>query len=180
MARLTTVGKEATGRAKELLDGVQAKFGMTPNLMRVLANSPAALEGYLTFNDSLSKGQLPAKLRELISVIVAEANRCEYCLSAHTAIGKLVGLKEEEILAGRELNIGDAKLDAALHFVHEIVVRRGQLDESDIEKVRQAGYTDGDIAEIISNVGLNIFTNYFNNIVDTEIDFPKVSLKQPA
>jgi uncharacterized peroxidase-related enzyme len=180
MARLKTIGNEATGKAKELLDGVQAKLGMTPNLTRVLANSPAALEAYLSFNEALSKGQLRAQLRELISVAVADENGCAYCLSAHTALGKMVGLKEEEILAGRNLKSADAKTAAALQFAGAILERRGQLTQSDVDAVRKAGHNDGEIAEIVANVALNIFTNYFNNIAATYFDFPRVDLKKSA
>ncbi|HKN25321.1 MAG TPA: carboxymuconolactone decarboxylase family protein [Candidatus Acidoferrum sp.] len=181
MARLNTVDpNQATGKAKELLDGVQSQLKIVPNLMKVLANSPAALEAYLSFDSKLSHGSLKPKLRELISVVVAEENSCEYCLSAHTAIGKMVGLNDEQIRAGRKFHSGDAKIDAALHFAHDITVRRGQVDNSAIEAVRKAGYTDGEIAEIIANVGLNLFTNYFNNAVKTEVDFPHVAIDKAA
>jgi alkylhydroperoxidase family enzyme len=112
--------------------------------------------------------------------VVAEANGCEYCLSAHTAIGKMVGLKEEAILASRKFNSGDPKIDAALHFSRNLASRRGQVDQAEIEALRTAGYSDGEIAEIITNVGLNTFTNYFNNAVQTEIDFPKIDLEKAA
>lgn len=181
MARLSTIDpQQATGKTKELLDGVQAHLKMVPNLMRVLANSPAALDAYLSFNDKLSHGLLSPKLRELISVVVAEENGCEYCLSAHTALSKMVGYKDEQILASRKFHLGDAKIDAALRFAHEITKQRGQVPASAIEDVRKAGYSDGEIAEIIANVGLNVFTNYFNNAVKTEIDFPRVALSATA
>ena len=181
MARLPVVDPaQTTGKAKQLLDAVQAKLKITPNMTRVMANSPAVLEAYLNFNEALSKGSLSAKLRELISLVVAEANNCEYCLSAHTAIGKMVGLQDDEILAGLKLNSGDPKIDAALRFAHEIVVRRGQLDTSDVEAVRKAGFSDGEIAEIIANTAVNIFTNYFNNVAGVEVDFPKVALRKTA
>jgi uncharacterized peroxidase-related enzyme len=177
MARIVTIDPQSsTGKAKTLLDAVQSKMKMVPNLMRVLASSPAALEGYLNFNEALSHGLLSGKLRELISVVVAEANGCEYCLSAHTAIGKMVGWKEEDILASRKFNSGDPKIDAALRFSRNLVSRRGQVDQAEIEALRTAG----EIAEIITNVGLNTFTNYFNNAVQTEIDFPKIDLKKAA
>ncbi len=164
MARLPQIDpQQATGKAKELLDGVQAQLKIVPNFMRAMANSPAALDAYLSFNEKLSHGLLSAKLRELIAVVVADENSCEYCLSAHTAIAKMVGLKEEKILAGRDFNLGDAKIDAAY--------------ASAIEAVRNAGYSDGEIAEIIAEVGLHVFTNYFNTVVKTEVDFPRVALR---
>ncbi len=170
----------ATGKTKELLDGVKAKIGMIPNLMRTFANSTAALEGYLNFSSALSSGLLNAKLREQIALAVADANSCEYCLSAHTAIGKMVGLNENEIAASRQASSGDAKQDAALKFAHQIVVRRGEVDNNDLATVRAAGYNDGEITEIIANVALNIFTNYFNHAAQTVVDFPKINLTTGA
>lgn len=177
MPRLKAIDpKEATGKAKELLDGVKAKIGMVPNLMRTFANSPAALEGYLKFSGALGEGSLNPKLREQIALAVADANSCEYCLSAHTAIGKMVGLDQNELAASRHAGSSDPKVDVALKFAHQIVIKRGELLDNEIEAVRAAGYNDGEITEIIANVALNIFTNYFNHIAQTVVDFPKVSL----
>lgn len=177
MPRLNAIDpKEATGKAKELLDGVKTKIGMVPNLMRTFANSPAALEGYLNFSGALGGGLLNAKLREQIALAVADANNCEYCLSAHTAIGKMVGLNENELVASRRASSEDAKTNAALMFAHQIVVKRGEVDDTDVQTVRAAGFSDGEITEIIANVALNIFTNYFNHVAQTVVDFPKVSL----
>ncbi len=177
MPRLNAIDPAvATGKAKELLDGVKTKIGMVPNLMRTFANSPAALEGYLSFSGALAGGLLSAKLREQISLAVADANSCEYCLSAHTAIGKMVGLNENEIIASRRASSDDAKTNAALMFAHQIVVKRGEVDDTDVRTVRAAGFNDGEITEIIANVALNIFTNYFNHVAQTVVDFPKVSL----
>lgn len=177
MPRLKAIDpKEATGKTKELLDGVKAKIGMVPNLMRTFANSPAALEAYLNFSGALGGGALNAKLREQIALTVADANACEYCLSAHTAIGKMVGLNETELVASRHAGSSDPKTDAALKFAHQIVVKRGEVLDSEVQAVRAAGYDDGEITEIIAHVALNIFTNYFNHIAQTVVDFPKVSL----
>ncbi|MBL8187418.1 MAG: carboxymuconolactone decarboxylase family protein [Acidobacteria bacterium] len=177
MPRLNAIDpKEATGKAKELLDGVKTKIGMVPNLMRTFANSPAALEGYLNFSGALSGGLLSAKLREQIALTVADANNCEYCLSAHTAIGKMVGLNENELVASRRAGSSDAKIEAALKFAHQIVIKRGEVTDSEVQAVRVAGYNDGEITEIIANVALNIFTNYFNHVAQTVVDFPKVAL----
>ena len=181
MPRLNAIDPNvATGKAKELLDGVKTKIGMVPNLMRTFANSPAALEGYLSFSGALGGGSLNAKVREQIALAVADANSCEYCLSAHTAIGKMVGLNENELVASRQASSGDAKTDAALKFAHQIVVKRGELLDSEEQAVRAAGYNDGEITEIVANVALNIFTNYFNVIAKTEIDFPRVQMGAAA
>ena len=110
MQRITAIDPaEATGKTKKLLDGVQAKLGMTPNLMKTLASAPAALEAYLSFGAALGTGTLDAKFREQIAIAVAQANSCEYCLSAHTTIGKMVGLTPEEIASSRESHSADAR-----------------------------------------------------------------------
>lgn len=177
MTRLNAIDPDkATGKAKELLDGVKKKLGITPNLMRTMANSPAVLEGYLNFSGALAGGSLSAKLREQIALTVGESNQCQYCVSAHTAIGKMVGLNEDDIDASRNSTSKDPKTEAALRFAKKIVLARGELKDEEVNLVRQAGYTDGEIAEIIANVALNIFTNYFNHIAQTEVDFPKVEL----
>ncbi len=177
MTRLAAINPEqATGKAKELLDGVQAQFGMTPNLMRTMAQSPAVLEAYLNFGGALSGGALSAGLREQIAIAVAEANSCQYCLSAHTAIGKLVGLDDSELVAARRSGSSDPKAEAALRFAQSIVVNRGNVTDNDVSRVKEAGYTEGEIAEIVANVAANIFTNYFNHVAQTEVDFPKIEL----
>ncbi len=177
MQRLTAVNPaEATGKAKKLLDGVQAKLGITPNLMKTMASSPAALEAYLNFGTALGTGALDAKFREQIAIAVAQANSCEYCLSAHATIGKMVGLTPEEIASSRESHSANAKLDAGLRLAQAIVVQRGDVSDAVISGAREAGYTDGEITEIVANVAVNIFTNYFNHVARTEVDFPRVSL----
>jgi uncharacterized peroxidase-related enzyme len=177
MQRLNAVDPQtASGKTKELLDTVQKTFGVTPNMMRTMANSPAVLEAYLNFSGALGKGKLSARLREQIALIVAEANICEYCLSAHTAIGKMVGLSEDDISASRQAKANDPKVEAALNLALHIVVSRGELNDADVNAARQAGLDDGEIAELIANVALNIFTNYFNHIAQTVIDFPKAPL----
>lgn len=175
MAKLKMIDRnQATGTAKELLDQVRAQFGVTPNLMRSLANSPAVLGSYVNFYTALASGLLNAKLHDQIAIVVAEANGCEYCLSAHTALGKKAGLTEKQLASTRELNTGDERVDAALEFARAIVEGRGHISAARFNAVRQAGYSDGEIVEIIAHVAVNIFTNYFNNINQTEVDFPKV------
>ncbi|MBI5086479.1 MAG: carboxymuconolactone decarboxylase family protein [Acidobacteria bacterium] len=177
MQRITAVNPaEATGKAKQLLEGVQAKLGMTPNLMKTLAAGPAALEAYLNFGAALSTGKLDAKFRELIALAVAQANSCEYCLSAHSAIGKMVGLGPAEITASREAHSFDAKRDAGLRFVQALVVQRGMVSDQEVANVKAAGFSDGDIAELVANVAVNIFTNYFNHVARTDVDFPPVAV----
>ena len=170
----------ATGKAKELLDGVHAKLKMTPNMMRVMANSPAVLQGYLSFSGALAGGALDAKLREEIALEVGEQNACQYCVSAHTALGKMAGLTDQEIRAARDGNAQSAMNAAALQLAKEIVAARGHTDDGQLEKARRAGLTDAEIAEVIAHVALNVFTNYFNNVAGVEVDFPKIALGHSA
>lgn len=175
MSRIEPVNYEqSTGRAKELLDAVKSKLGMTPNMMKAMANSPAVLEAYLNFSGALASGTLSGKLREQIALIAAEANGCGYCASAHTAIGKMIGLNEDAIKAARAGNATNAKDDAALKFARALIVNRGQIGEQELQAVKAAGFTDGEVGEIVANVALNIFTNYFNEVAETEVDFPAI------
>jgi uncharacterized peroxidase-related enzyme len=175
MTRLKPIATETAGtKTKQLLDAVQAKLKMTPNMMRTMANSPAVLEAYLQFSGSLAAGSLPTKIRTQIALAVAEQNGCQYCLSAHTALGKMGGLTESEMEAARESK------GPALEFARRVVANRGRMADGDFEAIRQAGFSDSDIAEIIAHVALNIFTNYFNTAAQVEVDFPKIELHQHA
>lgn len=165
----------ATGKAKELLDAVQTKMGMVPNMTRAMANAPAVLDAYLGFSGALSKGTLPAKLREQIALAVSERNSCNYCLSAHSTIGKMVGLSQEQILDSRRGTAIDSKTDAALRFVGQLVDSQGRTSDEDVAALRSAGFDDASIAEIVAHVALNVFTNYFNNVAEPVIDFPKAT-----
>ena len=168
--------QDAAPKAKDLLNAVQAKIGMTPNLMKTLANSPAALEAYLNFSGALATGVLNAKFREQIALTVAQANSCQYCLSAHTTIGKMTGLKPDDLAQSRQAHSADPKIDAGLQFAQKLVVQRGLATDGDLAAIRANGYTEAEITEIIAHVALNIFTNYFNHVAQTEVDFPVVQV----
>ena len=177
MPRITPVQPaDASGKAKQLLDAVQAKLGMTPNLAKTLATSPAALEGYLGLNGALAAGALNVKFREQIALAVAQANSCEYCLAAHSALGSLAGLQPEEVLASRRASAVDAKRDAGLKFVQAVVLNRGDVSDAALSAVRAAGFSDAEIMEIVTNVALNILTNYVNLVAQTVVDFPRDEL----
>lgn len=181
MIRLTPIDPaKATGRTKALLDTVQVALGRTPNVIRVMALSSAVLEGYLAFSKALAQGSLNPRLRERIALTAAEINRCQYCLSAHAAIGKMVGLSEAEIATSREQASADFKTAAALGLVSAILARRGDVTDDELRRARRAGYSDSEIAEIVANVALNVFTNYLNVLADTELDFPPVALSRPG
>lgn len=176
MSRLQTIDPSvATGKAKNLLDAVKAKLGLVPNMTKVMVNSPSVLEAYLGFSGALAGGHLDPKLREKLALVTAQQNHCEYCLSAHTAVAKMIGISQEQILAGRQGNGSDAKENSALSFAKRMLDTKGQITESDLVAVHAAGFSDGDIAEIIAHIALNVFTNYFNTSTGVDIDFPKVS-----
>jgi len=181
MSRLQPVDPSiATGKAKELLDAVKGKLGIVPNMTRVMATSPAVLESYLGFSGALAGGLLDAKTREQLALLTAQQNHCDYCLSAHTAIGKMVGLSHAQILASREGDGSSTRTTAALTFAKRVLDTKGQIGEADLAAVRGAGFSEGEIAEIIAQVVLNVFTNYFNIATDVDIDFPKVSYTEAA
>jgi uncharacterized peroxidase-related enzyme len=163
-----------TGPAKSLFDVVQAKLGVVPNLFRVLGNAPAALNGYLSFSGALAGGSFDPKLREQIALAIAESNQCGYCLSAHTFIGRRLGLTGQEITDARHANAANPRTAAILNLARSIVVQRGEIGVAGLERVRAAGLTDGEIVETVANVALNIFSNYVNHIAGTVIDFPEV------
>jgi len=175
MPRITAVDPAvATGAAKQLLDIVQSQLGMTPNLMRTLANAPAALKGFLDLNTALAGGVLDSKFREQIALAVAQANACDYCLSAHTTLGAMVGLTPTEVTASREGRSSEARRDAGLKLAQSIVNSRGQVPDASILKARAAGLNDAEMTEIVVNVALNILTNYLNHVAQTVVDFPPV------
>jgi uncharacterized peroxidase-related enzyme len=176
MSRLVTPATidEAPAPARPHLEAVQKQLGSVPNLFRLVANSPAALEGYLGMSGALAKGSLPAQTRERIALAVAQINDCGYCLSAHSFMGKhLAKLSEAEIAANRQGGSLDPKADAAVRFAATVVRERGHLTDADVQAVRTAGYDDAQIVEIVQHVALNTWTNYLNSAAQTEIDFPE-------
>ncbi|QCP51675.1 peroxidase-related enzyme [Trinickia violacea] len=177
MSRLPTPATiaEAPTASQPMLDAVNRQLGVVPNLFRLVANSPAALEGYLNLSGALAKGTLAPPTRERIALAVAEANGCDYCLSAHTYLAKnFAKLGDDEIAANRNGSSNDPKADAAVKFAKRLVDMRGRVSETDLQAVKSAGYDSAQIIEIIQHVALNVWTNYLNVAVDTDIDFPVV------
>jgi uncharacterized peroxidase-related enzyme len=147
----------------------------------MVANSPAALQGYVGLLGALGHGTLPAAVQEGIALAIAEFNACNYCLSAHTYLGKNVAkLDESEIAANRDGTSQNPKADAAVRFARKVAQLRGHLSDGDVRAVRSAGYSDGEIVEIVQHVALNTWTNYVNSVARTEIDFPVVMARAVA
>jgi uncharacterized peroxidase-related enzyme len=172
---------DAPEASRPLLEAVVKQLGSAPNLFRLIATSPQALEGYLSLSGALGKGALSAATRERIALAVAEVNGCGYCLSAHTYLGKnLAKLDDAEIIANRNGASNDPKADAAVRFAAKVARDRGHIADADFVAVRLAGYSDGQIIEIVQHVALNIWTNYFNTVFQTEVDFPLVTARKAA
>jgi uncharacterized peroxidase-related enzyme len=171
----------APSASQPLLEAVKKQLGVVPNLVRLVSNSPAALEGYLALSSALDKGKLPAQTRERIALAVAEINGCSYCLSAHTYLGKnLAKLDDAEIAANRGGASTDPKADAAMRFAAKVARERGHVGEEDVRAVKAAGYDDGQVIEIVLHVALNTWTNSINEVAKTEIDFPVVTARKAA
>jgi uncharacterized peroxidase-related enzyme len=177
MSRLNTPAtvEAAPAATHASLKAVQKQLGVVPNLFRVVANSPSALTGYLQLSAASAQGGLDAATRERIALVVAEINGCGYCLSAHAYLGRNVArLDDAEITANRNGTSSDPKAEAALRFAAAVVRQRGHVDTEQLQAVRRAGFDDAQVLDILLAVALNTFTNYVNEVAQTEIDFPVV------
>jgi uncharacterized peroxidase-related enzyme len=172
---------DAPPAARPQLEAVKKMLGSVPNLFRMVANSPAALEGYVGLLGALSKGSLPAATHERIALALAETNGCDYCLSAHAWLGQNVAkLDDAEMAANRRGASLDPRADAAVRFARQVVERRGHVNDAELRAVREAGYDDAQIIEIVQHVALNTWTNYVNSVAQTVVDFPVVSARKAA
>jgi uncharacterized peroxidase-related enzyme len=175
MSRIAAIDPTLTeGKTRDTLAAVDRMLGATPNLFRVAAQAPAALEGLVGLQIALAHGRLRAGVREAVALAVSEANGCDYCLSAHTALGKGAGLSNEQMAQARSGAADDAKTAELLRFARTLVAERGRVGEAGLATLRSAGASDAEILEVIANVALTIMTNYTNLVADTDIDFPVV------
>lgn len=165
----------ATGSNKDIFAALNKALGMVPNMTRVMANSPTVLQGFAAFNGAMGASHLPPALREQIALLAAETNSCSYCLSAHSALGKMVGLKPDQIDAARGASAQDPKTRGALAFAQAVLKHRGGVSSQDVQAVLDAGWSAGEAAEIVAVVSLNVFTNFFNRAFDVDVDFPVVT-----
>ncbi|OCP01927.1 MULTISPECIES: peroxidase-related enzyme [unclassified Ensifer] len=181
MSRVNLIDpNSATGASAELLGEIRSAFGVAPNMFKAVANSPAALASMWASFGALGKGRLGAKLGEQIAVAVADRNDCHYCLAAHTALGRKAGASAEEMANAQRARSSDPKTAAALAFAQTLVEARGQISDADVLALRDAGFDDQDIVEIIAHVALNLFTNYVNVALAVPVDFPGVKLVREA
>ncbi|MEQ8265371.1 peroxidase-related enzyme [Pseudohaliea sp.] len=166
--------ENAPEATRATLDAVEKQLGTVPNLFRLIANSPAALTAFTGLQGALSQA-LDVKTRERIALAVAQVNGCDYCLSAHTYLGlNLAKLGAEEIALNRRGHSADTRADAAVQFAATVARDRGHVADDAIDAVRNAGFSDAQIVEIVALVAENTFTNYLNEVARTEIDFPVV------
>ncbi len=174
MSRLHTLGTNATGRSAELFAGLKAKLGKVPNAYDAIgSNSPVALEAILNFDGALAMSSLSKKEIEVIKLAVSEAAGCDYCLAAHTLMGRMAGLPAEAMLAARKGGTtGDARLDALAGFVRTVVTTRGTVARAVLDDVRAAGYTDAQVIDTLFAISSITFTNLVNRVNDTVVDFP--------
>ena len=181
MSRIPTYATidSAPEASRPLLAAVGKQLGVVPNIFRMVATSPAALQGYVGLLGALGGGALPAATHERIALAVAEANGCEYCVSAHTYLGKHVArLDAAEMDANRVGTSNDPKAAAAVRFAIKVLQLRGHVSDDDVKAVRNAGYDDAQIVEIVQHVALNVWTNFVNSVAETAIDFPAQSLRK--
>jgi uncharacterized peroxidase-related enzyme len=168
----------ATGAIRRLFSEIRAKFALVPNLFRVLANAPVALEGLMGLGAALAGGALDEKTRERLALAIAESNLCAYCLSSHKATAAKIGLNQAEIEDAIRARAADARTDAILKLARSIVVQRGELTDADLARARVAGLSDGEIVETVANVALNIFENYMSHVARVPIDFPQHEFRE--
>lgn len=181
MSRIAVPTHETAPAASQpLLDAVKKQLGVVPNSFRLVALSPAALQGLLGLSGALAKA-LDLKTRERIALAIAQSNGCDYCLSAHTYIGlNLAKIDVAEIALNRKGASAEPKANAAVAFAVKVNEARGKVSDADLQAVTDAGYTDAQIVEIIAVVAENIFTNFINIVAGTEIDFPVVVAAEAA
>jgi len=170
----------ATGPAAEQLAATAKALGRVPNMFATAARSTAAVTAMNGFFAALGKGRLGGQLGERIAIAVAQEDRCEYCLSAHTALGAMHRVDAAELAAARQGGSRDPRAAAVMAFALEVLARRGQVSDATLAEARAAGLDDGEIVEVVAHVALNVFTNYLNNVAKTEVDFPVVGLEQAA
>lgn len=167
--------KEASNVAKKTLAKVEQNVGFIPNIFNTFAHSEAVLEGYLGLSESLAKCTLSAELREKIALTVAGLNTCDYCASAHTGIGRRLKIDDLELIKNLNAISDDQKTQTLLDFVSAVVLKRAKIEDEDVQKLRDVGFSEAEIVEATAVIGLNMFTNYFNLVMQTEVDFPRVS-----
>lgn len=173
MPRLST-DFTPTPEATKTLEAVQKQMGVVPNVFKIMAQAPNVLSGYLAFNAALGHGTLSAQEREQVALAVSGFDKCTYCASAHTAIAQKTGVTNYEAKLNLKGKASTPKIEELLKFTLEVVETKGNVSDNTMQKLKSAGYTDTQIVEIVAVIAGTIFTNYFNHVAGTEVDFPLV------
>jgi uncharacterized peroxidase-related enzyme len=161
--------------SKPTLDMFTKSIGFTPTMMATFAQSPIAFNAWAGLLGALSKA-LDVKTRDSIGLAVSEVNGCNYCLTVHSFTAEhMAKLPANEIILARKGHASDPKRDAAVQFARQVIETRGNVGDADVKTVRDAGYTDANIMEIVALVAMYSLTNFFNNVFDPEKDFPAVT-----
>ena len=163
-------------RTLNILNGMKQNFGMIPNIFKIVGNSPNTLEGFCAFKNALDHGVLSDKEREQISLALAGYDKSQYCASAHCALGQKAGISQEEMKQNLMGQSSVPKISALMQFCLAILKNKGNVSDAELNAVRSAGYSDEAIIEVVGLIAINVFTNYFNNLASTDVDFPQVAL----
>jgi uncharacterized peroxidase-related enzyme len=162
---------EVSADNQAIFDDLKKKLTFVPNLYATFAHSPTALGTYLTLQNA--KSSLNAKQREVVNLVVSQVNDCEYCLAAHTAVGKMVGFTDAQILEIRRGRATfDPKLDALARFVREATEKRGHVSAASTVAFLEGGWTQGNLVDVIVVIGDKIISNYLHGVTQIPVDFP--------
>ena len=164
--------EEAPEKSKEILDGITQSGARVINIFKAMANSSATLKTFFGIAKALEDKKLSSEIAERIAIQMAVTNGCEYCLAAHSYSGSKI-LAPEEIINARTGKSSDSKVQAALNFSASVMKNAGRVSDEEFENVKNAGFSDAEILEIVTVVAQNFFTNAFNNVAHTKIDFPR-------
>ena len=176
MARSAALkSEEVPAGSKPTLDAFTKNIGFTPNMLAIFAQSPIAFNAWAALLGALSKA-LDVQTRDSIGLAVSEVNGCDYCLTVHSfAAEHMAKLPADEIILARKGHAKDPKRDAAIRFTRKVIETRGKVSDTDLQAVRDAGYTDANVMEIVALVAMYSLTNFLNNVFDPEKDFPAVA-----
>jgi len=180
MARIEPISIEnAPASTQPTLEGIKSSIGRVPNLLATMGKSPAALNSYVKQKEALGTGTLGDQVGESLALAIANFSKCGYCASAHEAIGKMVGLSDDERELNRNGKSGDPKAQAAIDFARELIGGRGFVSDEVFETAR-GHLSEEEVLEVIATTTFNLFTNYMNHAIETENDFPEVELVASA
>ncbi len=162
----------ATSELKRSLGNSRLKLAEAPRFLQIMANSPASLRAYIRADAALVRGQLTPRQRQQVALAVAEINCSSYSPCAQYDAGNSGGLTPQEMQSTRNATDDDRKAETMLRFTRAVVLQRGDISDEDFQALREEGFTDGQIVEIVANIALNIFANYFNSVAKIGVDFP--------